>query len=161
VHGLAAEVAEKAKKNDAIELMNGDLVDGRAKILPGSLLEEEMETLQWDESGEKENPSQANDACDAGIYGRRGALHHFAEEPPIRPSLEQRKAAREQASDEAAERDTLRQAKKPRISKEERLFNDGTRHRRRRPDLFGETDTIEEDLDDFMEEELDDDPALA
>jgi hypothetical protein len=81
-HLIAAEAAEKKNKPDAIEIWNADLVDGHLKILEGSQLEQEMLSLQWDEvDPTRENKSQANDHCDAGIYARRGALHHFSHEP--------------------------------------------------------------------------------
>ncbi len=87
VHGVPAQAADKARKPDAIELLNSDLVDGRAKIIPGSHLETEMLTLQWDElQPDKENKSQANDACDAAIYGRRGALHQYGHETGPSPA---------------------------------------------------------------------------
>lgn len=80
VHGIAVDPAEQKNKNDAIELMNSDLVDGRFKTWEGSMLEEEMLTLQWDESGLKENKALANHLCDAAIYARRKALHQHSEE---------------------------------------------------------------------------------
>lgn len=81
-HLIAAQAAEKKNKPDAIELWNADLVDGHLKVLEGSQLEQEMLSLQWDEvDPTRENKSQANDHCDAGIYARRGALHHFSHEP--------------------------------------------------------------------------------
>ncbi len=85
VYGIRIAAAEKKNKFDAIELFNGDLVDGRIKILAGSLLEEQLLGLQWaeDQWGKiKENKAQANHSTDAAIYARRVALHQFKEEQP-------------------------------------------------------------------------------
>ena len=113
VHGVPAMPADKARKPDAIELLNSDLVDGRAKILPGSHLETEMLTLQWDElQPDKENKSQANDACDAGIYGRRGCLHQYGHELPARTEKPEDDAPRARAAAEPS--DEAKPAKKRR-----------------------------------------------
>jgi hypothetical protein len=88
-YGVRIAPAEKKHKHDAIELFNGDLVDGHIKILKGSRLEEQLLHLQWavDEYGNlKENKSQRNDCTDAAIYARRLARHLFAEEAPKRSS---------------------------------------------------------------------------
>lgn len=100
VHEVPAQKADKANKANAIELVNSDLVDGRMKVLPGSHLESEMEVLQWDESGQKENPSQANDACDTATYARKESLHTYGHELPPEPQApvpEQPAARRERA----------------------------------------------------------------
>jgi hypothetical protein len=95
VHEVPAQKADKANKANAIELVNSDLVDGRMKVLPGSHLEAEMEVLQWDESGQKENPSQANDACDTATYARKESLHTYGHElPPEPPAPPPEKPAR-------------------------------------------------------------------
>lgn len=85
VYGVAIEAAAKRDKFDSIELFNGDLVDGRIRILKGSHLEEQLMSLQWavDDVGRlKENKGQRNDCTDAAIYARRRAAHQFAEEEP-------------------------------------------------------------------------------
>lgn len=86
VYGFNVEAAEQKNKNDAIELWNGDLVDGRIKLLRGSALVEEQLTLQYDEKGEKENDNQANHNSDAAIYARRKALHMFGQIPEKKPA---------------------------------------------------------------------------
>jgi len=114
VHEVPAQKADKANKNNAIELLNSDLVDGRAKILPGSHLEAEMEVLQWDESGQKENPSQANDACDCGVYARKESLHTYGHElppEPQEPPPPPPRPGRRQPRPQAGERRPLRQRK--------------------------------------------------
>lgn len=76
VYGIRVAKAEKKAdyKYGAIELCNGDLVDGRLKILKGSTLASQLMQLQWvtDEFGfVKENKAQANHSSDTLIYGRR------------------------------------------------------------------------------------------
>jgi hypothetical protein len=89
VHGVRVEAAKKADKHDAIELFNGDLIDGLMKILKGSQLEAELQDLQWDfdASGRlREDPAARNDHSDAAVYARRCAMHKFAGElPPPEP----------------------------------------------------------------------------
>jgi hypothetical protein len=85
VYGFAAEAAEKRHKHDAIELFNGDLIDGRVKVLKGSQLEVQMLDLQWviDDAGRLSEPKgPRNDCCDAAIYVRRHAQHKYAGDPP-------------------------------------------------------------------------------
>lgn len=76
VYGLrflkAIKVADY--KFGAVELVNGDLVDGRIKILKGSPLEKQMQTLQWkldDFGNSREDKAQANHSSDTWIYLRR------------------------------------------------------------------------------------------
>lgn len=74
VYGLAVVAAEKRHKFSAIEVVNGDLVDGRLKVLKGSLLERQLLSLQWkaDDFGQlKENKAQANHSTDCLVYARR------------------------------------------------------------------------------------------
>lgn len=81
VYGIRIEAAEKKGKHSAIELSNGDLVDGRFKILKGSPLEEQLERLQWvvDEFGQpRENKGDRNDHTDSMIYIRRKIAVLFA-----------------------------------------------------------------------------------
>ena len=76
VYGLrftkAIKVAEY--KFGAVELVNGDLVEGFHKILKGSPLEKQMQTLQWkpdDFGNNREDKAQANHSTDTWIYLRR------------------------------------------------------------------------------------------
>ena len=71
VYGIRIAAAEKGYKYKvpAVELCNGDLIDGRIKVLKGSKLEDEMTRLQWvmDEYGKlSENKGQANHCLVAG-----------------------------------------------------------------------------------------------
>lgn len=75
VYGITIKPADKPYKykDNAIELMNSDLHDGRIKVMKGSALAAEMGTLQWvvDAYGKRaENKAQANHACDASMYIR-------------------------------------------------------------------------------------------
>jgi hypothetical protein len=85
VYGLRVTPAKKKDKHDAIELFNGDLVDGRIKVLKGSSLEDQLLSLQWaiDDFGKlKESKAQANHSTDAAIYARTAAHHQIKEEAP-------------------------------------------------------------------------------
>jgi hypothetical protein len=80
VYGIKIEPAEQKGKNAAIELFNGDLIEGRLKILKGSVLEDQLSRLQWqpDEFGRlKEPKGVANHSADAAIYCRRLVAHMF------------------------------------------------------------------------------------
>lgn len=73
VYGIKIKAAEKKDKPGAIEVFNGDLVDGRMFILAGSPLEEQLEQLQWkpDEYGHpKEDKAARNDHADSATYIR-------------------------------------------------------------------------------------------
>jgi hypothetical protein len=82
VYGLRFAKADRNAnyKAGAIELTNGDLVDGRIKIIKGSPLEQQLQQLQWaeDQYGKvKENKAQANHSTDTLIYGRKVVAHLF------------------------------------------------------------------------------------
>lgn len=80
VYGIKIEPAEQKAKFAAIELFNGDLIDGRLKILKGSLLEDQLSRLQWqpDEFGRLREPKGvANHEADGGVYARRLIAHLF------------------------------------------------------------------------------------
>ena len=103
VYGVRIVAAEKKSKFDNIELFNGDLIDGRIKILAGSALETQLIELQWAEDmyGKiKEDKAQANHSTDAAIYARRAAYHQFAEEAP-KPKPVRIEAAKQFQFDEA------------------------------------------------------------
>jgi hypothetical protein len=82
IHGIRIKKAEKKAdyKFGAIELVNGDLVEGRFKVIKGSPLEKQMLALQWkpDENGiPREDKAQANHGTDCAIYGRREIAYLF------------------------------------------------------------------------------------
>lgn len=85
--------AAKTDKEGFITLVNDDLVDGRMLLLAGSKLATQMSELQYDETGKREMPGQANDACDCVVY-LRGAvitfLSHVQPEPLNEKTPEQR-----------------------------------------------------------------------
>lgn len=75
VYGVRIEPAAKgyAYKYGAIEVVNGDLVDGRLKILKGSVLEQQLQDLQWGLSKTEEQierKDQPNDHSDSLVYAR-------------------------------------------------------------------------------------------
>jgi hypothetical protein len=97
-YGLAIQPAEKRSKTDYIDLLNGDFLTGRIKIIHGSELERELEGLQWDLSNDakiilartnrlREDPSCPNHLCDALLYIWRFTYHFYAQPhvsgPPI------------------------------------------------------------------------------
>lgn len=75
VYGVKIEPAAKGYhyKYGAIEVVNGDLVDGRIKILKGSALEKQLQDLQWGMSKSEEQierKDQPNDHSDTLVYAR-------------------------------------------------------------------------------------------
>ncbi|HZJ68276.1 MAG TPA: hypothetical protein VFD36_32465 [Kofleriaceae bacterium] len=87
VYGITFVAADKKDKPGAIEVYNGDLVDGRSFILGGSPLEEQLSTLQWkpDEyDNPKEDKAVANHSADSATYIRTklGAMFGATAPPP-------------------------------------------------------------------------------
>jgi hypothetical protein len=110
VYGIRFTAADQKDKFASIELMNGDLIDGRMHVLAGSKLEEQMLGLQWveDEFGRlKENKGQANHATDAAIYGRRLLAVLFANEAPVPATPARTLAPRQAAKVETDELDPV------------------------------------------------------
>lgn len=82
VYGVRVKKAEKKAdyKHGAIELVNGDLVEGRILILKDSPLAVQIGELQWkpDEYGTpREDKAQANHSTDTLVYGRKEIAHLF------------------------------------------------------------------------------------
>jgi hypothetical protein len=82
VYGIRMTKAQKQAeyKFGAVELCNGDFVDGRILILKGSPLEKQIAVLQWkpdDFGANREDKAQANHSTDCLIYGRRLIAHLF------------------------------------------------------------------------------------
>lgn len=113
-YGLSIQPAEKRSKNDFIELLNGDFLAGRVKVIPGSDLETELCGLQWDLSNDakhilartgrlREDPSCPNHLCDALLYIWRFSYHYFAQTREVgpEPGTPEWEQAREDASVEA------------------------------------------------------------
>jgi hypothetical protein len=101
VYGVRVAPAEKKSKYSAIEVVNGDLADGRLKILKGSLLETQMMGLQWkaDDFGQlKENKAQSNHSTDCLVYARR-VIGGFISAGSVTPEPRRRDKPR---ADEAA-----------------------------------------------------------
>lgn len=79
------EYADKQGKVDFIELLNGDLIEGKIKFSPSAKpLVDEMGGLVWKTVGEaivypkKENASLPNHLCDAFLYAWRNGYHFQA-----------------------------------------------------------------------------------
>lgn len=80
-YGLPIAEAQKAHKSTAIEVMNNDIVSGNVALRDGGPLYEEMSLLQWSSivsaTGRQiEDPTIANDCCDAGLYSHRRTYAH-------------------------------------------------------------------------------------
>jgi hypothetical protein len=82
VYGIIAVKAERRAdyKFGAIELVNGDFVEGFIKILKGSPLERQLVLLQWkpdDFGNPREDKAQANHSSDTLILARKLIAHLF------------------------------------------------------------------------------------
>jgi hypothetical protein len=88
-YGLGIQAAEKKHKNEHIELINGDFLADRIKIIRGSDLDHELCGLQWDLSGDakhvlartgrlREDPDCPNHLCDALLYIWRFSYHYYS-----------------------------------------------------------------------------------
>jgi len=76
VYGVRFKKADRnpMSKVGAIELTNGDFVDGRIFIIKDSPLEQQLQQLQWAEDSHGrliENKAQANHSTDTLVYGRK------------------------------------------------------------------------------------------
>ncbi len=116
VYGIRSVEAKRQReaKHGAIQLCNGDLIDGRIKVLKGSKLESQLTQVQWkpDEFNQLvENKAQANNSTDCLVYGRKLIAHLFdsgsaTDEAPIdrdvakAPTAARRRAAPEPTPDE-------------------------------------------------------------
>lgn len=102
VYGITVKPAEKKHKYAAVELMNGDLIEGRFLALErgwpntetAGVLATQMAELQWriDEWGVLKEPKSGDDQCDGAIYPRREIAAWFDERapkdaPPVFPEL--------------------------------------------------------------------------
>lgn len=81
-YGVRCVQAKRAReeKHGAIELLNGDLVEGRFKVLKGSWLEKQMRSLQWtvDQFGQLvERKGTRNHSADTACYARKLIAHLF------------------------------------------------------------------------------------
>lgn len=88
-YGLAIQPAQKREKQDHIELMNGDFLADRIKVIPSSDLDHELCGLQWDLSANsktilartgrlREDPKCPNHLCDALLYIWRFSYHYYS-----------------------------------------------------------------------------------
>lgn len=115
------EYADKLGKVDHIEILNGDLIQGRIKIHTSCHdLIDEMAGLVWKTAGDKivypkkEHPSLPNHLCDAFLYGWFNG-YHFLSSPA-------KKATMPGTPEYIAEQESLhKQAIAERIQREEQL----------------------------------------
>lgn len=88
-YGFPIDGASKTEKNDYIELVNADFAAGLIQIIPGTDLEAQLCSVEWDTTnGSVEELARAgklrvnkaipDDVTDAFLYAYRGAYHHFA-----------------------------------------------------------------------------------
>ncbi len=97
VYGIRIKAAEKKGKFGAIEVYNGDLVDGRMFILGDSPLEEQLSTLQWkpDEYGQpKEDKAAHNHSADSATYIRTEIGAMFSASEPVEKPADKSKPQR-------------------------------------------------------------------
>lgn len=103
--------ADKQHKHVHIDLVNNDILAGKLKLREGGGLYDEMAQLQWSSvitgSGRMvEDPTLANDQCDAGLYAHRHSWPFRAtpkEETPqrgTRAALEREERELEEAMDD-------------------------------------------------------------
>jgi hypothetical protein len=97
VHGIPIEKADKAYKDDAIELVSSDIVAGRMKIRRGSKLAAQLARLRRPKPNTpaSRQPHQEDDAADGWLYARRRMIHQFGK-PAGKQTLdvEEQRAAR-------------------------------------------------------------------
>lgn len=117
-YGLAIQPAAKREKQDHIELLNGDFLADRIKIIPNSDLAHELCGLQWDLSRDskvilsrtgrlREDPSCPNHLCDALLYVWRFSYHYYSaprEDQPKPGTCEHQARLEQEALDRAIAR---------------------------------------------------------
>lgn len=85
-HSLPLHPADKTGKEDFIEIMNGDFIQGYIRLLPQAkeAMGTEYAELIWDDKSDKrrEHPSCANHKADAALYAWRYAYSYLAERAP-------------------------------------------------------------------------------
>lgn len=109
-HKLPIEAAEKSRKQEYIEMLNGELHTGRVHVRADSPLVDEWKNLRWDDDGDslaeddddriikgirgglgkrrKEDARDENHISDSFLYSWRESLHcHYSGPPPKRPDL--------------------------------------------------------------------------
>lgn len=82
---LPMRPAEKRHKLSYQELLNGDLADGKVKVLEGSDLLEEWKYLQYDEAKRRDSDRYENHLSDACLYAWRESRHYTHSEPTLEP----------------------------------------------------------------------------
>lgn len=90
--GIPFEYADKQGKEDFIELLNSDLIQGKIKVhISCKNLIDELSTLLWQTDGDKlkypkkEHPGFSNHLCDAFLYAWRCGYHFAFQEQIPKP----------------------------------------------------------------------------
>ena len=86
---IPMQAAEKTNKLGFIKLFNGELANGRLKVIPQhcETWVNQAKLLLWSDSQrQKENQSQHNDSCDAALYCVRACRHYGTNERQVDPS---------------------------------------------------------------------------
>lgn len=104
--GIPFEFADKIGKVDFIEMLNGDLIQGKIKINQGcSSLIDELKALIWKSDGgiilvpKREEPRLPNHLCDAFLYAWRNGYHHMFAPLPKKSIVGSREWYIEQSND--------------------------------------------------------------
>jgi hypothetical protein len=142
VYGIRIEPADKSDKYSAVELTNGDLVDERAFIIAGSVLEHQMSTLQWkpNEFGQlMEDKSAPNHSADGWIYIRTKIGSMFGGLPPPEAAhkLEAAAGARDDPARPRAKPKDKPKAAPPRVMSDPEAWGEGPVSSRPRAGEFG------------------------
>lgn len=98
--GLTIEPADKHEKRDYQELLNSDLLSGRAKVKKGMKLARQMASLQWKPDGKTEDKeSSPKDLCDAALYVWRYCYHHYSKPKQTPRHKQEAESIREREAD--------------------------------------------------------------
>lgn len=117
-HGVPLEAAKKVGKAGVIAAMNGEILTGRVKVLPGAMgVLDEASALVWDEKKLnavpkrwEEDPRFANHLLDSLLYGWRRARNYDAVPAPApKPSINSDQWAEEQFNQLLESRKNLQQ----------------------------------------------------
>jgi hypothetical protein len=85
-YNIPCEPAEKSKKREFIQMMNGDFRTGKILVhADDKVYRSQLQHLQWDDKGQREDPRFPNDACDAALYAWRECRNWIYREPDAVP----------------------------------------------------------------------------
>lgn len=78
-HHIYYEAADRVRKFEYIQLLNGDLAQGKVKIIKDGIFDKDAKLLLWDKTNPtkwKEHGSYHSDVTDAFLYAWREATHY-------------------------------------------------------------------------------------